>query len=80
MRVFSAAAIALAILATPSYAQMSTGPEKTPLQLMYERQDQARKQNEKDYEATMKRIGATGPAAKVDPWRKVRPAESTGTK
>jgi hypothetical protein len=79
MRALSAAAIALAMLATPGYAQMKMGPEKDPLQLQYELEQKAREQTEKDYDATMKRTRSSAPAAKVDPWSKVRPAENTGS-
>jgi hypothetical protein len=80
MRALSAAAIALAMLATPGYAQVKMGPEKDPLQLQYEQEQKAREQAEKDYDATMKRTRSSAPAAKVDPWRGVRPAENTGAK
>jgi hypothetical protein len=76
MRIVLLTAIALAVLANPARAQVSTGAEKTPLQYKYEAEDQARKDNEKAYDETMRRIRSTGPAPKTDPWRNVRPADT----
>ena len=76
MRIVLLAAIALAVLAIPARAQFSNGSDKTQLQYKYEREDQERKDNEKAYNDTMRRIRSTGPAPKTDPWRSVRPAET----
>ena len=76
MRIVLLAAIALAVLAIPARAQMSNGSDKTPLEYKYERQDQERKDNEKAYDETMRRIRSTGPAPKTDPWAKVRAPET----
>jgi hypothetical protein len=47
--------------------------------LKYEREDNEKKENEKAYNETMKRLKAQGPATtKNDPWSGVRPA-SDGT-
>ena len=77
MRILLLAAIALAVLAIPARAQVSMSPEKTPTQYKYEGEDQERKDNEKAYDETMRRIRSTGPAPKTDPWRNVRPADTS---
>jgi hypothetical protein len=67
-------------LTGPAYSQFSSGKEKTPLDLKYEREDAERAQNEKDYNATMKRLKGqqAGPVSN-DPWKKVRSSGSTGS-
>ena len=70
-----------AALVAPAAAQMSQGNQKTPLQLMYEKEAQDQKANEQAYNEQMKRLKSQAPAAKNDPWAGVRPAgESTGAK
>jgi hypothetical protein len=81
MKYLFAAAVTMAMLAGPAYAQMSMGADKTPLQLKYEREDKERAENEKAYNDTMKRLKAQAPTkSSSDPWKSVRPAsgESTG--
>jgi hypothetical protein len=86
MRYLFAAAMTMAVLTMavptrPAYAQMNMGADKTPLQLKYEREDRERAENEKAYNATMKRLKSQAPATtNSDPWKTVRPAsgESTG--
>lgn len=76
MRYFLAAAIVMAMLGGPSYAQFKTGSEKTPLDLMYEREAKEKEENEKAYNAQMKRLKTQAPAAtNSDPWKSVRPAD-----
>ena len=76
MRYLLAAAMTMAMLAGPAYAQFkSDGGSKDPLTLKYEREDAEKKENEKAYNETMKRLKKQQPAnAKVDPWSGVRPA------
>ena len=80
MRYLLAAAMTMAMLTGPAHAQFnSSGDAKDPLTLKYEREDAERKENEKAYNETMKRLKKQQPAnAKVDPWSGVRPA-SDGT-
>jgi hypothetical protein len=67
---------AMAVFTGPAYAQFSgNSGAKTPLQLQYEQEEQAQKDNERQYNATMKRLRAQEPTnSKSDPWRNVRPA------
>jgi hypothetical protein len=62
------------MLAGPAYSQMgSTAPEKTPLDLKYEREAREKEQIEKDYNAQMKRLKAQDPVkTNSDPWKTVR--------
>ena len=76
MRTLPAAAAALAILAGPAYAQITTGPEKDPMQLKYELEEKARQKADKEYEETMRRTRSSAPAQTVDPWRGVRTPDS----
>jgi hypothetical protein len=76
MRYLLATAIITVLLATPSRAQMSQAPEKTPLDLVYEKEKKDREDNERQYNVQMKRLKAQVPAASnSDPWKGVR---STG--
>ena len=70
----------MAMLTGPAYSQFNTnGGAKDPLTLKYEREDNEKKENEKAYNETMKRLKAQSPATtKNDPWSSVRPA-SDGT-
>ncbi len=81
MRYFFAVAVTMVVLTVPAYAQMSMGADKTPLQLKYEREDRERAENEKAYNATMKRLKSQAPAAtSSDPWKTVRPASESNAK
>ena len=81
MRYFFAAAVTMVVLTGPAYAQMSMGADKTPLQLKYEREDRERAENEKAYNATMKRLKSQAPATtSSDPWKTVRPASESNAK
>ncbi len=81
MRYLFAAAVTMAVLAGPAYAQMSTGADKTPLQLKYEREDKERAENEKAYNDTMKRLKSQRPTTtNSDPWKTVRPASNSSAK
>jgi hypothetical protein len=77
-----AATTAMAVLAGPAYAQFGgNSGAKTPLQLQYEQEEQVQKDNERAYNATMKRLKSQGPTgANADPWRNVRPAGQPGSK
>lgn len=81
MRYIVAAAMTMAMLAGPAHAQLSMNSrEKDPLTLKYEREENERKENEKAYNDTMKRLKGQAPATvKNDPWSKVRPASSDTT-
>ena len=49
--------------------------QKPRSQLKYEREDRERAENEKAYNATMKRLKSQAPATtNSDPWKTVRPA------
>ena len=76
MRYLLAAAMTMAMLTVPAYSQFSSsGGGKDPLTLKYEREDNEKKENEKAYNATMKRLKSQQPATtKNDPWSGVRPA------
>jgi hypothetical protein len=76
MRYLLAAAMTMAMLTGPAYSQFNTsGGSKDPLTLKYEREDNEKKENEKAYNETMKRLKTQQPTnAKVDPWSGVRPA------
>jgi hypothetical protein len=81
MRYLFAAALTMAVLAGPAYAQMNMGSEKNPLQLKYEREDRERADNERAYNETMKRLKKQAPAAtSSDPWKTVRPASESNAK
>ena len=83
MRYLLAAAMTMAMLTGPAYAQFNPNKgQKDPLTLKYEREDNEKKENEKAYNETMKRLKAQGPATtKNDPWSGVRPAsDSTAAK
>jgi hypothetical protein len=70
MKRMFAVAVMMGMLAGPAYSQ-----HKTPLQLMYEKQDRDRKDNERRYDETMKHLKSQTPApAERDPWADVRPA------
>jgi hypothetical protein len=81
-RVLAAAAV-IAVLAAPAAAQMGSRSgvgqqrEKTPLDLLYEKERIEQQENERAYNEQMKRMKTQGgPAAKSDPWAGVRtPAE-----
>ncbi len=62
-------------------AQVSMGHEKTPLELLYERQDKERQENERAYEQQMRRLKAQAPTTtSSDPWKGVRPSPDTSKK
>jgi hypothetical protein len=82
MRYILAAAMTMAMLMGPAYSQMTMeNSAKDPLALKYEREERARKDNENEYNAQMKRLKAQAPAAtKNDPWSGVRPTNDASTK
>ena len=71
-----------AMLTGPAYAQFNPNAEtKDPLTLKYEREDNEKKENEKAYNETMKRLKKQQPATtKNDPWSGVRPASDGAAK
>jgi len=70
----------LAALVAPAVSQQM-GPQKTPLDLQYERERQDQVANERAYNDQMKRLKAQNPtSAKTDPWAGVRPANDTNAK
>jgi hypothetical protein len=81
MRYLFAAVMTMAMLTSPAHSQAGMGPEKTPLQLKYEREDKEKAENEKAYDATMKRLKSQAPATtSSDPWKTVRPAGEPNAK
>jgi Ni/Co efflux regulator RcnB len=80
MKRLLAAAAMTAVLAGPAAAQMSQGQQKTPLQLLYEKERQDQIANEHAYNEHMKRSKSQGTAPKTDPWAGVRPANDTNAK
>jgi hypothetical protein len=78
MRRVLTAALALAVLAGPVYAQDER--QKDPAELERERQKKEMEDNERAYNETVRRTRTTAPAAKVDPWRGVRPADNSSSK
>ena len=81
MRYLLAVAMTTAMLTGPAYSQFNpNGQSKDPLTLKYEREDNERKENEKAYNETMKRLKMQQPAAKADPWSGVRPASDGAAK
>ena len=77
MMKLSAAAIALLTgiaVAAPAFAQ-GLGDKETPMQRQEKIKEQERKEIEKDYDKTMKRLKSHGNVqAPNDPWASVRPA------
>ena len=64
----------ISVAAAPARAQFSTGAQKTPLELQYEREAKERAEDEKAYNTTMKRLKAQGATTTSnDPWKTVRP-------
>jgi hypothetical protein len=81
MKTLPATAVALVVLASPTYAQMGNQEQpKDLLQLKYEQEERARKEIDKEYDAAMKRTGAAAPAAKRDPWGNVRSVGGSSAK
>ena len=84
MRYLFAAAVTMAMLAGPAYAQKGMsmgGSEKDPLKLKYEAEDRARAENERAYNETMKRLKSQAPATtNSDPWKIVRPSSEPNAK
>ena len=77
VRTLWAAAIALAIFASPASAQFKTGTEKSGVELQDEQRQKALKEIDKDYQETMKRTRTRSPAAttSADPWRGTRSSD-----
>ena len=82
MRYLLAAAMTMAVLTGPAFAQFNPNAgQKDPLTLKYEREDNEKKENERAYNETMKRLKKQQPAnAKADPWSGVRPASDGAAK
>ncbi|MBM3529205.1 MAG: hypothetical protein FJX62_14040 [Alphaproteobacteria bacterium] len=77
MRMLVAAALMLNVTAVPALSQAGYGRNEQ-LDKLHEQQQQRQKQDEKEYNDTMRRLKTDG-GAKVqnDPWRTVRPIENT---
>jgi hypothetical protein len=81
MRYLFAAAMTMAMLMDPAHSQMNMGAEKTPFQLKNEREDREKAENEKAYNATMKRLKSQAPSTtNSDPWKTVRPSSESNAK
>ena len=88
MRPLFAAAMILAMLAGPALAQKGKGSDdntneanKDPYQLKLERERREQEENERAYNATMKRLKGQAPATtNSDPWKQVRPADNSTAK
>lgn len=79
MRYLVAMAVAMTVLAGPARAQFDmNGGNKTPTERYFDGIEKERADNEKAYNAQMKRLkGQTPTDLKRDPWSTVRPADST---
>ncbi len=89
MRPFFAAFVMMAMMAGPAHSQKAMGggggevnpANKDPYKLMLEREQQVRDENERAYNAQMKRLKAQGAApTNSDPWKIVRPASEPAAK
>ena len=83
MKYLLAAAFVTILLSAPARAQLNKGlsPEKTPLDLKYEREEKEQKETEKAYNDQMKRLKAQNPSSSnSDPWKAVRPTGDSGSK
>ena len=67
----------MAALVAPAVSQQM-GPQKTPLDLQYEKERQDQQANERAYNEQMKRLKSQQ-TTKTDPWAGVRPAENNAT-
>ncbi len=77
LKVLGLAIAAVAICPGFGHAQKG-GEKKTPLQIEAEERAKRAKEVDKEYDLTMKRLKAQGPAAASDPWKKVRPSATGG--
>jgi hypothetical protein len=84
MRVLIVVLAFSALLAGRALAQVSLGDggSKTPMELLSDAEDKRRAQDDKDYQAVMKRTRGNTPAAAAssDPWGSVRQAPATPNK
>ena len=83
MKTFVAIVASLAILAGPAYAQLgkgSGGSANDPRAQQAAKAEKERAAIEKEYNDTMTRLRAQGPAPKSDPWGKLRPANGADAK
>jgi hypothetical protein len=75
-----AATVVLASLAGPALAPARAQDQsKTPIQLLDEAKRNENADVDRRYKATVRRT-ESGEAAKVDPWRTIRPAEAGAKK
>jgi hypothetical protein len=85
MRYLVVAVIAMAMAPMTALAEGGVGrgysmdgDSKNPTQLYFEKQEKERADNEKAYNAQMKRLKGQNPTdIKRDPWSTVRPSDST---
>ena len=83
MKRILAVAVTMGLLAGPASSQvgMGDGGHKTPLQLKYENEERDRRESERAYNDTMKRLKSQAPAPnKSDPWAGVRPNPESNTR
>ena len=89
MRPLFASVVMMAMLAGPAYSQKGMGSgagevnsaNKDPFKLMLEREQKERDENEKAYNAQMKRLkGQEATPTNSDPWKNVRPASDPAPK
>jgi hypothetical protein len=89
MRLFLAAFAMMAMMTGFAHAQKGMGggggevnpANKDPFKLMLEREQQARDENERAYNAQMKRLKGQGAApTNSDPWKIVRPTGEPAAK
>jgi hypothetical protein len=84
MKRILAVAVTMGLLAEPASSQVSMGGDgghKTPLQLKYENEERDRRESERAYNDTMKRLKSQAPTpTKSDPWSGVRPNPESNTR
>jgi len=78
MRIFAATIVAMAILTAPASAQVADKSERQ--KAAEARAAKERAEIEKEYNATIKRIGPPKSAGKFDPWSTIRPSGGADAK
>jgi hypothetical protein len=81
MKTFVAIVASWVILAAPAYAQLGKGSGgNDPRAQQAAKAEKERAAIEKEYDDTMSRLRAQGPAPKSDPWGKLRPGNGADAK
>ena len=86
MRPLFASVVMMAMLAGPAYSQKGQSQDihpanRDPFQLKLEREKKEQEENEKAYNAQMKRLkGQEATPTNSDPWKNVRPASDPAPK